>query len=546
MATVTNLSSAGAKSLDLHISPLGRVEGDLDVRVSIRDGVVTSAWTEAAMFRGFEIILRGKDPQAGLIVTPRICGICGGSHLYKAVYALDTAWKTELPPNATLVRNIAQACETLQSIPRWFYALFAIDLTNKNYAKAEEYDEAVRRFAPFVGTSYEVGVTLSGKPVEVYAIYGGQWPHSSFMIPGGVMCGPTLSDVTRSIAILEYWKDEWLEKRWLGCSVDRWLENKTWDDVLAWAEENESQRNSDCGFFIRFARRIGLDKFGAGFGNYLATGTYFNPEKYARPTIEGRNAGLINRSGIYADGNYYDFDQALVREDVTHAFYEGSHSLHPFEGRTEPIDPADGRKQGKYTWAKAPRYEIPGLGSRPLETGPLSRQVVAGKPGAEGWQDFDPLFHNAVTTVGPSVLVRVMARMHEAAKYYKLARGWLDQLDLHEKFYIKPVELPDGRGFGSTEAARGSLSDWIVLKDGKIENYQVVTPTAWNIGPRDSREVNGPMEQSFVGTPIADTSDPVELGHVARSYDSCLVCTVHAYDEKTGKELARFRMGEGS
>jgi hydrogenase large subunit len=469
----------------------------------------------------------------------------GGSHLYKAVYALDTAWKTELPPNGTLVRNIAQACDTLQSIPRWFYALFAIDLTNKNYAKAPGYDEAVRRFAPFVGTSYEPGVTLSGKPVEVYAIYGGQWPHSSFMIPGGVMCGPTLSDVTRSISILEYWKDEWLEKRWLGCSVDRWLENKSWADVLAWVDENESHYNSDCGFFIRFGREIGLDKFGVGYGNYLATGTYFNPEKYARPTIEGRNAGLINRSAVYADGQYYDFDQANVREDVTHAFYAGDHALHPFEGRTEPIDPADGRKLGKYTWAKAPRYEIPGVGRKPLEAGPLARQVAAGRPNAESWQDYDRLFLDAISTVGPSVLVRVMARMHEAAKYYKLARGWLDQLDLHEKFYIKPQELPDGRGFGSTEAARGCLSDWIVLKDGKIENYQVVTPTAWNIGPRDNRELNGPMEQSFVGTPIADTKDPVELGHVARSFDSCLVCTVHAYDEKTGKELARFRMGEG-
>lgn len=117
---------------DMVISPVGRVEGDLDVRVTIEDNVVVNAWTEAAMFRGFEIILRGKDPQAGLIVTPRICGICGGSHLYKSAYALDTAWRTELPPNAILIRNIAQAAETMLSIPRWFYALFAIDLTNKN------------------------------------------------------------------------------------------------------------------------------------------------------------------------------------------------------------------------------------------------------------------------------------------------------------------------------------------------------------------------------------------------------------------------------
>lgn len=529
--------------MDLHVSPLGRVEGDLDLRVTVEDGVVTKAWTEAGMFRGFEMILKGKDPQAGLIVTPRICGICGGSHLYKSAYALDTAWRTELPRNALLVRNIAQGCETLQSVPRWFYALFAIDLTNRRYAKAKGYDEAVRRFAPLVGESYERGVTLSGKPVEVYAIYGGQWPHSSFMIPGGVMCGPTLTDVTRSIAILEEWKHNWLESQFLGCSLDRWLENKTWDDVMAWVNENESQFNSDMGFFIRFGLEVGLDKFGAGHGNFLAMGTYLHHEKYNRPTIDGRNAALISRSGVYAKGQHYEFDQANVREDHSHSFYEGSALLHPFEGRTEPIDPALGKKQGKYTWAKAPRYEIPGLGALPLEVGPLARQVVAGKPGEE-WQDMDPLFTNIINTKGPSVLVRALARLHEEAKLYKNVRSWLDQIDLHDRFYTKPVEHESGRGFGATEAARGALADWIVLEKGKIANYQVITPTAWNIGPRDSQDVNGPMEQAYVGATIQDPTDPVELGHVARSFDSCLVCTVHAYDGKTGKQLAHFKIGE--
>ena len=527
-------------TMELSVSPLGRVEGDLDVRVTIEDGVVTSAWTEAAMFRGFEIILQGKDPQAGLIVTPRICGICGGSHLYKAAYALDTAWKTHVPPNATLVRNIAQACETLQSIPRYFYALFAIDLTNKNYAKSPMYDEAVRRFAPYVGTSYQPGVVLSGKPVEVYAIFGGQWPHSSFMVPGGVMCAPTLSDVTRSIAILEHWKVNWLEKYWLGTTVERWLENKSWDDVLAWVDENEAQHDSDCGFFIRYCRDIGLDKYGAGPGDFLATGTYFEPSLYTNPTIDGRNDALINRSGVYANGKFHTFDQAAVREDVAHSFYEGSTPRHPFEGETKPIDPAVGRPQGKYSWAKSPRYDVPGEGYIPLEAGPLARRMAAAAPGAAAHQDYDPLFLDMVNSIGASVFVRQMGRMHEAAKYYTWVRKWLDEIDLHESFYTKPVEHAEGKGFGSTEAARGSLSDWIVIEDGKIANYQVVTPTAWNIGPRDAGGTLGPIEQALVGSPIVDKDDPVELGHVARSFDSCLVCTVHAYDGKTGKELSKF------
>lgn len=540
MTTVQTLE----KPEDLRISPLGRVEGDLDLRITLDDGVVTQAWTEASMFRGFEIILKGKDPQAGLIVTPRICGICGGSHLYKAAYALDTAWKTEMPHNATLIRNIAQASETLLSIPRWFYALFAIDLTNKNYAGLEEYDEIVRRFAPFVGTSYERSVTLSSKPAEIYAMFGGQWPHSSFMIPGGVMCAPTLSEVTRSIAILEHWKNEWLEKVWLGCSVDRWMENETWEDILAWADENDSQRSSDCALYLRFAQRAGLGGYGAGCGNFLATGTFFDPELYAQPTIEGRNDALITRSGIWDGGGFHDFDHLNVREDVTHSFFRGEKYLHPWQGVTDPIDPAQGKDQGKYTWAKAPRYEIPGKGSLPVEVGPLARQVIAGRPDAAGHQDYDPLFLKALQDQGPSILLRTMARMHEACKYYRYVRKWLDEIDLHDRFYSKPVEPAHGRGFGSTEAARGALSDWIVVEDGKIENYQVITPTAWNIGPRDGNGKMGPMEQSFVGAEIKDPTDPVEVGHVARSFDSCLVCTVHVYDRKSQRELSRFKIGE--
>jgi len=536
MTTTQNPSEA----VDLFVSPLGRVEGDLDVRVTVEDGVVTSAWTEAAMFRGFEIILKGKDPQAGLIVTPRVCGICGGSHLYKACYALDTAWSTHVPPNATLVRNIAQACETLQSIPRYFYALFAVDLVNKNYASSPMYDEAVRRFAPYVGTSYQKGVVLSGKPVEVYAIFGGQWPHSSFMVPGGVMCAPNLSDVTRATAILQHWKDAWLEGEWLGCSVERWLEVKSWEDMLAWVDENDSQRNSDCGFFIRYCLDVGLDQYGAGVGNYFSTGTYFEPSLYENPTIDTRNDALIGRSGVYADGTWHAFDHLRVSEDVTHSFYRGDRPLHPWEGETVPVDPKDGREQGKYSWAKSPRYDVPDLGRIPLEAGPLARRVAAGGPGAAAHQDDDPLFVDMINTIGPSVFTRQMARMHEAPKYFQWTMKWLSEIDLQESFYSKPVEHTSGKGFGSTEAARGALSDWIVIEDGKIENYQIVTPTAWNIGPRDSEETLGPIEQALVGTPIVDMTDPVELGHVARSFDSCLVCTVHAYDGKTGRELSQF------
>ena len=84
----------------------------------------------------------------------------------------------------------------------------------------------MKRWAPFTGTNYEIGVTISGKPVEIYALLGGQWPHSSYMVPGGVMCAPTLTDVTRAWSILEYFRRDWIEKIWLGCSMERYEEIK--------------------------------------------------------------------------------------------------------------------------------------------------------------------------------------------------------------------------------------------------------------------------------------------------------------------------------
>ena len=283
----------------LDISPVGRVEGDLDVRVNIQDGVVVDAWTQAELFRGFEVILRDKDPQAGLVVTPRACGICGASHLTCAAWALDTAWQTEVPRNAILARNLGQIVESLQSLPRHHYGLFMIDYTNKNYSKSKYYEEAVKRWSPFTGTNYEIGVTISGKPVEIYALLGGQWPHSSYMVPGGVMCAPTLTDVTRAWSILEYFRRDWMEKIWLGCTLERYEEIKSYDDFMAWLDEKPEHANSDLGLFWRMSMDCGMDKFGKGHGRFISWGYLPHEDKYQKPTIDGRNAALIMKSGVY-------------------------------------------------------------------------------------------------------------------------------------------------------------------------------------------------------------------------------------------------------
>jgi len=525
---------------ELNISPVGRVEGDLDVKVYMENGVVTRAHTQAAMFRGFEKIMEGKDPQSGLIVTPRICGICGGSHLYCASSALDTAWQTTLPPNALLLRAIGQATETIQSIPRWFYAIFATDMANKKFDNKKLYAEVVKRFAAYVGTSFQRGVTASGRPVEVYALFGGQWPHSSYMVPGGVMCAPTLKEITRSYAIMNQFRNDWLESVWLGSSIERYLQVKSWDDLLAWVDENEQQRNSDLGLFVRASLEFGLDKFGQGVGKYLAMGTYLLKDRYNKPTVEGRNQALISSSGFFDGEKYYAFDHSEVMEHVKHTWFTDQKPDHPWnQPLPTPVESqnlANSDFDGKYSWSKAPRYK--GFSA---EAGPLARVIMNANPGNLEHQIRDPLFADIIKKKGPSVFTRTLARVHEAPRIFELINQWLGQIDLDAEFYIKPEER-DGRGFGATEAARGALAHWIDIKDGVIKNYQVIAPTTWNVGPNDDGGKSGPIEAALEGTEIEDAHDPVEVGMVARSFDSCLVCTVHAHDEKSGKSLATFKL----
>ncbi len=527
------------KTLD--ISPVGRVEGDLDVRVDIEDGVVVNAWTQAELFRGFEVILRGKDPQAGLVVTPRACGICGASHLTCAAWALDTAWQTEVPRNAILARNLGQLAESLQSLPRHHYGLFSIDFTNEKYRKSQFYDEAVRRWAPYTGVNYEIGVTTSAKPVEIYALFGGQWPHSSYMVPGGVMCAPTLSDITRSWGILEYFRTTWIEPVWLGCSLERYEEIQSYDDLMAWLNEKPEHLESDLGLYIRMSQDIGLDLYGGGHHKFVTWGYLPHEDRYRKPTIDGRAAATIMKGGIYDfdTDTHHAISQASVRENTGHAWYdEGDQDVHPFDRVTNPIQNNDIDFDQNYSWSTSVLHSEMGR----LEAGGLARQVVAGGSHGEDWQHTDPLILDMMKKLGgPNLFLRHFARMHECAKLYRQAERCLREFRLDEPWYIKPREM-DGQGWGATEAIRGALAHWVEVKDGKLKNYQIISPTTWNVGPRDGAGARGPIEEALIGAPIANPQDPVEVGHVARSFDSCLVCTVHAHDARTGKELSRFRV----
>jgi hydrogenase large subunit len=321
--------------------------------------------------------------------------------------------------------------------------------------------------------------------------------------------------------------------------MERYEQIKSYDDFLAWLDEKPAHANSDLGLYWRMGKEMGLDKYGRGHAKFVSWGYLPHEDKYNKPTIQGRQSALIMKSGVYdgANDTHKLMDQIFTREDTKHAWYNEGGEVHPFDRLTTPVSKNPVDFDDKYSWATAVRHVENGR----LEAGPLARQLVAGGNHGESWQHTEPLILDMYKRMGgPSILLRHFARMHELCKLYREAERILREFRLNDEWYVKPTEK-DGQGWGATEAARGALCHWIEVKGGKIKNYQIIAPTTWNVGPRATDGERGPIEQALIGTPIKNASDPVEVGHVCRSYDSCLVCTVHAHDANTGEELARFR-----
>ncbi len=497
--------------------PLNRVEGDLEIRAEIEDGCVSDAWSSGTMYRGFEQILLGRGSLDGLVITPRICGICGTSHLTAASRALDMIAGVIPPPNAVRIRNVTLMVEHVQNDLRQTFLMFTPDFTNSAYQDLPLFEEAVRRYEPFKGETVVDIIRKTKKVLEIIAIIGGQWPHSSYMVPGGIVSIPDNGELSQCQLLLKDFRN-WYESRILGCRLERWSHVHSIADLDEWLVENERHRNSDLGFFIRFAREIGLDTIGRGHANYISYGAFELPEETQVRSVGrfpeqrgNKNEKCLIPAGFAQGIQIEDFHQAKVAEHVTHSWfidYEGG--KHPFEGETHPY--ASGQESKKYSWAKAPRYD-----DLPSETGPLAEMIIAR----------NPLFFDLVKERGPNVFARQLARLVRPVELIPAMETWLLEATRKGEFYISPGEIAEGEGFGLTEGPRGALGHWVRIDNGMLGHYQIITPTAWNASPRDSNGIRGPWEEALVGTHIQNISNPVELGHIVRSFDACLFCTVH-------------------
>jgi hydrogenase large subunit len=468
------------------LGPFNRVEGDLEISLDAEHGEVRDARVNSPLFRGFEQLLVGRAPQDALVIVPRICGICSVAQSAAAAAALASLSGVVVPYNGRLAGQLIQANENMADHLTHFYLFFMPDFTRAAYSQHPWHAAAHKRFAAVKGTAAADALVARASFLKLMGYLAGRWPHSLALQPGGTTKAMTAAERVRVLALLRDFRS-YLETTLLGGPLEAFVALDSEASLREWA----TGRTSDFACFLDLGFDLGLERIGRATDCFLSYGAY----------------GLFEAGYWQAQTGAANLDAGLITEDVCSAWLSGVAPLPPARGETH----VDADKPDAYTWCKAPRY-----GTQVVETGALARQMVAGQP----------LVRDLVMRNGGSVIARMAARMVELATVVPAMEQWTRDIVLGESFYADS-QLPDaGEGVGLVEAARGSLGHWLSVKSGRIDRYQIIAPTTWNFSPRDAGGQAGPLEQALVGLPVGDNALPT-IEHVVRSFDPCMVCTVH-------------------
>jgi hydrogenase large subunit len=494
----------------LILGPFNRVEGDLEVQLEVAAGRVTSAQVNAPMFRGFELMLLGHDPMDALTIVPRICGICSVSQSVAAARALADACGVVSPPNGVIATNLILACENLADHLTHFYFFFMPDFTRQAYAKRPWFTQSEQRFAALAGSTTGGGLhsrqalAARARWFEMVGTLGGRWPHTGSILPGGSARTIEAAERVRLLGKVREMR-VFLEQTLFGSALE---DVAALDSLTALQSWRGRVKDSDMALFLDIADDADLSTLGIGPARYLSYGAYAQPQGVHAFAAGVWDTKLQRRLPL---------DTSDITEDTCHAWYLDNAqrtSLHPMQGATQP----QAEKPGAYSWNKAPR-----LAGAVCETGAIARQVIDGQA----------LIRDAVQALGGCVTTRVLARLLEMARIVVLMEQWLSAFQPNAPFCEVHTLPEQTQGIGLTEAARGALGHWMRVDKGRISHYQIVAPTSWNFSPRDAAGTPGALEAALVGAPLdADanglaSNDSVAVQHIVRSFDPCMVCTVH-------------------
>ncbi len=574
------------------VDPITRIEGHLRIEAQTdAAGAITGAYSSGTMVRGIEIILRGRDPRDAWAFAQRICGVCTLVHGIASVRAVENALDYRIPPNAQLIRNLMIAAQHVHDHVMHFYHLHALDWVDvvsalkadpaatsqlaqsiSAYPKSSPgyFAETQKRLKNFVEAG-QLGIFANGfwgnpgfklpaeanlmavahylealawqrEVVQIHTIFGGKNPHPNFLVGGApspisIDTGGTggTSATALNMAGLS-------QIRSVIGRMKEFVEQVYLPDTLAIASFYKDW----------FAR-------GEGVGNFLTYGDFpekgmDDPASWLVPAgaILGRDLSTIHPVDLT--------DPAQVQEFVSHSWYDyagGKNTgLHPYEGQTNlnytgPRPPFEQLNvEESYSWLKSPRWK-----GRVMEVGPLARVLMLYAKGHEPTRELAQYALKKLDlplTALFSTLGRTAARTLESKIMVDQMSVWLDHLigniksgDLavHNPAKWDPATWPrTARGVGFMEAPRGALAHWIVIKDGRIDNYQAVVPSTWNAGPRDQNGQPGPYEAALMDRhTLYDPKQPLEIQRTIHSFDPCIACAVHVVDP-AGEELMQLRV----
>ncbi len=484
--------------------------------------------------------------------------------------AVENALGITITDNARIIRNIINGIQYVQDHVIHFYHLHALDWVDvvsalkADPAKTAALAQSISDWPNSSPTYFKavhgkVKTLVESGQLGIFA--SGYWGHPAYKLPPEA----NLMAVAHYLEALDWQRDVIRMQAMLGAKNPH---PQTWlVGGMAIPIDPNSQNAINAGSIalmkdlakkaLAFVEKVYIPDLlavasfykdwaaiGGGVGNYLSYGEFQN-DNVSNTTNVWLPGGVIRNKNL---AKVEPVDQKQVTEDVAHAWYKyadgDDKAKHPWDGETTPnytgpkppYEFLDTNK--KYTWVKGIRYN--GMST---EVGPLSRMLIAYASGHKRVKEVVGLVLSKLG-VGPaalfSTLGRTAARGIETLVTAEMLPVWIDDLAakiksgdirIHNNEKWDPSTWPkEAKGFGFHEAPRGALGHWVVIKDGKVANYQCVVPGGWNSSPRDAKGQRGPYEAALMDTPIKDPNKPLEVLRTIHSFDPCMACAIHVVD----------------